>query len=655
MNENEENDDIVKKIDQFKEEAKKYRESEKEEAVIEAQRFYDGYQWRDNNENRRPKNIIFQLVESEVPLLIDPMPSTDIISQEDDMDEIAEVLQAAKDYVYREDDIFLKDVHAVRSNLIRGQAYQYVDYDPDGEKGEGSVTVKNLDWNQVYLDPAATNVDDARFTIITIPISKDDLKRRFPKTFKEAEGKPLKDIYTFSSSKYMDENQNLGRSNGSDGGSRFDSKGMTHIEECWLKDYTLVKIDDDETQIELTKETMELQNGINPDVSKWEDHPTHIDGHLEQKIFIATEMLQIAPEQVTEQDIEALMQDEQAALLFNIIDDHIEMHKTYIENLDEDEIGRRPKYPNNLRLVIKTGDIVHYDDAPEVDDGMVPLVTFYCYKGNRPYADGIVKNIIPMQKSLNEMEEKEMKGLKLVANPGWIIDKQSGVDQDTLTDEDGIVVVKEQNTEARRLEAGQVNPQLNNRTTKEYEFAQRIEGVGETVLGEAPNHVMSGVSLRRLQQQSLGRIRLKSKMIESAIYRRDMLLVSRIIKYWSTERKLRVNNGNGKYKYIKFDPKLIRDFKYDLVLAPGTMAGMDNEMIYETYKELLIAGAIDMKTFLEITNLPKKQVILDKLDEADQTAAQMEQLQQENLMLKAQFAPESLTPEEVQLVQQMQS
>ena len=656
LNEIQENDDIVKKIDKFKEDSKKYRESEKEEKVTEALRFYDGHQWRDDDGTRRPKNIIFQMVESEVPLLVDPMPSTDIISKNDDGSDVAEVLQAAKDYVYREDEIFLKDVHSIRSALIVGQSYQYIDFDPDGENGEGSVTVKNLDWNQVYLDQACTSVKDSRITIIDIPISKDDLKRRFPKTYKKALNKPLKDIYNAASSRHMDEDQNLGRSSNSSGGGRFDSQGMTHIEECWLKDYTLIDIDDDETQVELTKETAELQNGINPDVFKWEDHPTHIKGHLEQKLFIAAEMLQIPPEEVTEQDIEALKEsDEQAALLFNIIDDHIEMHQMHMENMDADEVGKKPKYPNNLRLVIKTGEVVHFDGSPDVEDGMIPLVTFYCYKGNRPYADGIVKNIIPMQKSINEMEDKEFRGLKVVGNPGWMVDLQSGVDADTLTDEDGIVVVKEQGTEVRRLEAGQVNPQLSARTSKEYEFAQRIEGVGETVLGEAPKHEMSGVSLRRLQQQSLGRIRLKSKMIESAIYRRDQLIISRIIKYWSTERKLRVEDGNGKYRHISFDPEMIRDFKYDLVLAPGTMAGMDNEAIYETYKELLIAGGIDLKTFLEVTNLPKKQVILDKLAETEETQAMMQQLQQENLMLKAQFAPEALSPEEIEQVQQMQS
>jgi len=341
--------------------------------------------------------------------------------------------------------------------------------------------------------------------------------------------------------------------------------------------------------------------------------------------------------------------------LFTIIDDHNEMHDQYIESMDANEVNKRPKYPNFLRLIIKTGDVIHYDDKPEVDDGLIPLAVFYCYKDSRIYAEGEVKNLIDMQKTLNEMEESELLNLKLNGNTGWVYDVQSGVDGDTLTNEAGLAIAKEQGTEVTRLQPGIVSQQFQVRIGREYTDMQQISGFGESVLGEAPKHELSSISIRRLQQQALSRVRLKSRMVENAIERRDRLILSRIVKYWSTERKLRVEDGNGKYKYVSFDPRFIRDMPYDLVLSPGTMAGMDNETIYETYKELLIAGAIDFKTFLEVTNLPKKQIILDKLSEQEQVQAQIEQLSQENLMLKAQFAPETLSEEEVKMVQQMQS
>ena len=547
----------------------------------------------------------------------------------------------------------------MRDMLISGNAWQYVDYDADGENGEGSAVIKNLEWDQVIVDPAAEDIDQARYVQIKLPLSAEDLKRRFPETAEESQKQPLKDAYKFSSSKYYDENQNVGSYGSANDTGRYESKDMTHVEVWYIKDYSMEEIGDDETQIEITEETAQLMQGINPDVHKWEDHQKHREGHTEQMIFMAAEMLQLAPEAITEDDIKALKEnDEQAALLFNIIEDHVKMHDMYIESMDKDEVNKKPKYENFIREVIKTGQVVHSDGSPNINDGLIPLVPFYCYKGKRIYADGAVKNIIPMQKTINELDEKEFKGLKLNANSGWMADSQSGVDPDTLTDEDGIVVIKEQGTEVQRLPPGQISPQLRDRSMRELETMQRIEGVGEAILGEAPKVATSGVMMRRIQMQALGRIRLKSKMIENAILRRDKLIVSRIIKNWSNERKLRVEDGNGKYRFIKFSPDAVRDLPYDLVLSPGSMAGMDNEAIYESYKELLVAGAIDLKTFLEVTNLPKKQIILDKLAEQQQIEQQLQiaqQAMQENLQLKAQFAPQLLTEEEVQQIQQMQS
>ena len=592
---------------------------------------------------------------------MDPMPSTDILAHdEDNFGDHATVLKAAKEHVYREQNISLKDVQAFRQSLKTGVGYQYVDYDPDGEKGEGSVTVKNLTRDQVKRDPASDNVDQARYVIIDSALSYDDGKRRFPKTWEESCSQPMRDLYKFAG-KGSREDQNLDTFSGKEA-NRFDSKDMSFIEEFWIKDYSMEEIPDDETQIQLTEESVQLMQGINPDISKWEDHQAHLQGHEDQKNAILQEALVtmgLAPEMATQADIDALKQDPQIALLLNIIDDHIEMHQMYLENADEDEIGKRPKYPNNLRLIIKTGKVVHFDGAPEVDDGLIPLVEFECYKDEGP-AEGIIKHIIPMQKTVNELDAKELKGLKLATNPGWVMDKQSGVDSDTLTDEDGLVVEKELGTEVNRLPPGQVSVQLENRSRREYEAMNRIEGVGETIFGEAPKGDPSGVMLRRLQQQSLGRIRLKSMMIAAAIYRRDLLILSRVMKFWSTERKLRSEDASGQIRFVKFDPRMMRDFTYELSFPMGSSVSQDAETIAAEYKELLIAGMIDLKTYATLRNLPKKHELLKILGEQDQAQlalqeaqAQVQELQKQMLMMKANLAPQILTPEEGKMVEQL--
>lgn len=649
---------ILKKCDRFKDEAVKFYKNY-EEPKSEQERMYDGDQWKNFDPTNRPKNHIFQIVESEIPLLMDPMPTTAILAHdEENFGEHALVLEAAKKHVYKQQNVFLKDVIAVRSMLKTGIGYQYIDFDPDGERGEGSVTVTNKNRKQVLIDPSTDDIDQARYVIIESPISNDDLRRRYPKTAEEAISAPTKDIFLFSGKKGTRENQNLYAGSGKKV-DRYDSEDMGFIEDYWLKDYSLEQIPDDETQIQLTEESGQLQQGINPDITKWEDHEAHINGHREQKMIIASELLGLPPEQITEEDLQRIIEsDPQVGLIFNIIDDHIEMHMMYVESMDPEEIGKREKYPNNLRLIVKTGDVIHFDGAPAVPDGLVPVVLFECYKDEGP-AEGIIKNIIPMQKTINELDAKEFKGLKIVTNPGWRCDVQSGVDPDTLTDEDGIIIEPEQGTEVSRLPPGQVSPQLENRSRREYEAMNRIEGTGETVFGEAPKGDPSGVMLRRLQQQSLGRIRLKSHMMASAIYRRDILITSRIMKMWSTERKLRAEDANGNIQFIKFSPKMMKDFTYELDFPQASSIDNDPEVINQTYQNMLDKGQITPRMFAKLTNAPKKQELLKMLDENDEVQAQAQELQAQNeqlqkdmLMLKANLAPSSLTPEEAKMVEQ---
>lgn len=393
---------IVEKCDRFREEGKKFLKNFEAE-WDEQDRFYKGDHWKSKSENNRAKNHTFQIIESEIPLLMDPMPSTDIAAHDtENFGDQALVLDAAKDHVYDQQNIFLKDAQMIRSSLKNGSGYQYVDFDPDSEGGEGSVIVKNISRKFVIKDPAADTLDQCRYIIIDSPLSDEDGRRRYPKTWAESKNQTLKEAYTFAGVKSSREMQNLDSNSGKEA-NRYDSKDMSFVEECWLKDYTMEEIPDDETQIQLTEESAQLMEGINPDISKFEDHPAHIQGHQDQRVIIVATALQIDPAMVTETDIENAKQDQELALRLSIIDDHIEMHQMYIESTDESEHGKRPKFKNNLRLIIKTGKVVHFDGAPEVDDGMIPLVELECYKDEGP-AEGALKNIIPMQKTVNELD-----------------------------------------------------------------------------------------------------------------------------------------------------------------------------------------------------------------------------------------------------------
>ena len=80
-----------------------------------------------------------------------------------------------------------------------------------------------------------------------------------------------------------------------------------------------------------------------------------------------------------------------------------------------------------------------------------------------------------------------------------------------------------------------------------------------------------------------------------------------------------------KIRFVNFDPSRLADLKYEVRAVPGG-SGLSNKAgILATMKELLTAGAIDFKTFLEMTELPNKGRMLQRIEEQEAIQQQLEE------------------------------
>jgi len=634
--EKEEKEDPAKKVDKLLKEGAKYRK-QFEKGWKEAEDFYNGNQWP-IQEPRPTKNFVFTIVEAEVPVLTDSLPSTDVIAYEEEKQDDAKILESCIHYTYEANHLFLKLTQGVRASLVTGTGWLYTDFDPDLENGQGLGIIKNIPWRSVFVDPSATEIDEADYVLINIPANLEHTKRRFPEVADQIKSQKLDKEMTDDPTNTLGSFYEKRWTNGSFGEesvSRYLSDNMCLINECWLKDYSQEPIPQDETAQMILEETQQFEKGENPDVGKFEDHEAHIQAHLQHKMKLASEAAGVPPEMLGQDAMDALSQDPTYSLLFALMDDHIEMHKVFQKDNPQ---GLKPKYKNNMRLIMKTGSTILYDGDSPVDDGLYPLVPIYCYKHeNSIYGIGEVKNIIPVQKSFNEMDWMELQGLRLNANSGWVVDEESGVDQNTLTNEQGIVVKKKAGTEVQRLSPGQVSPQFEARKNYDRQAIEIISGINEASQGRRPTGVTAARAIEALQQQSIGRIRLKTNTLaQYSMLRLGWLTASRILKYWSSERQLRIYDKNGQIKRIDFDPERLQELKYDVKMAPGSVAGLDKESIFAVAKELFLAQAIDAKTLVEMTDLPYKNHILENIAARDQMRQQLEQATLQNEELKAQ-------------------
>lgn len=644
---------VKARADFYLEQAKKFKDQYGEEKD-EATRFYRGDHWRIGK--RKPfKNLIFSIIETAVPILNDSQPALDVIPFNEESEEQAagaKMLDAAIKWVLDFNCWNMRRAQLVRNTLIRGDSWVYVDWDEDASNGEGEVIIRSIPDQFVFMDPMASLIEDAQYLGIIVPMRKQELDRKFGSKAKKIEpggGSKYRDIIDdIISGKYFEQRWSPGyNSSSSPEARKYDPKDTVYVEEHWLKDYSLENIPEEETAAELEKERVQIENGENPDVFKWENHAIHLGDHnaqyetlLAQKNDLVSQYFDVPADLLTEADFQNILGDPEAGpamqmieLSIQVLKDHIAMHDALIK---ENPSSKRPKFRNGWRLLVKVDDDVLYDGPPEIDDGILPVAGLYCYKEDDSWIGfGEARNLIPSQRVMNEMDWLELQGLRLNANSGWMWDKASGLTASNFNNEQGILLEVETGGMVQRLPPNQISPQFATRKNEEIAITQFISGINDQTAGEAPNKVMAKESIARLFNNAIGRLREKSRYMDEFHKRIGLKVASIVTQKWSTERMLRVNDELGILSSVKYQPDVVRNLRYEVRIAPGTTAigsKADQALIF---KELALQGFLDQKQFFQLTDFPKRNIILDQIEERDQTQAMMQQLVAENENLRA--------------------
>lgn len=660
--------ELNKFLDDRAEESRRYINTKKDDWK-KYEDYYHGKQWRQNID-RRVENIIFENIETELPILTDSRPASKVIAYEEDDADAAEMLDAATKAEYRWNKLDLKIASSVKNALITGTGWLYVDWDPDIDKGQGHVVIKVMDWRNIDVDPLASDHSEIEFARLKIPMRVSQIIRRWPKSknkIMEAAGIRMSDDSTF----ITDESEDHWEPSVSDeaqSANKFDIvKDLKTVEEIWIKDYSLEAIPEEEMAEEVQIEEDQLAQGINPESTLYENHAYHIASHkiyvddLEnQKAILAATALRIDPDELTENDLEGAYEvpgigDQLSEIdtLISVAMDHMASHEEWgPQNPD----GQREKYENGWRRIFRVGSLILDDGAPEVP--MLPLVPVYCYKSeNSIYGDSAVKNMLDQQKSLNELNHFELEGLKYHSCPAWIKDANSGVRDTDLTNDPRLIINKKQGTEVFRDKPGQVNNQLQIKGDQLRQSAANIEGMGQVTKGRKPVGVEAEGALQQLRESNLTRMREKARMLEN--YTTQILgevVTKKILAHWPDSRKLMTWDDSGRLQRVPFDIETVRDLPYMIDVAPGSTVGQDAETIFTISAALYDKSIINKRRFVEMNkDIPNRADILQDIQEEEEIMAQVQALEgdiatrdAEIEKLRGLFETLGLTPEDVE-------
>jgi hypothetical protein len=634
----------------------------------EFERAYYGAIW-DNTSKYKPfENRVFEIIEGEVPILTDSMPSTVVNTTDEEYVEQVKTLGKAIKWVQKDQSLQIRLPTVIRNSLKSAPGYIYVYNDCNANNGDGQIKYEILNYKSVYLDGSKQFIEESEKARIELPRSRDWLYLNYPSKKKEIKNlKQDVDMNALSDDQRGRESYDIGGRPRPKTPILYQDEDSFTLVQTYKKDYSIEKIPVEDTAEELAKEDEALKEGSAPDVSKWQDHAMHMQDHFMRRGELATQLgaapdspfeeIEQIVEQLAEQTPDAAEEFSLLLLRVKILDDHIEAHK--LLQRENPENGRL-KYPNGWRLIETVQNKIFYDGPLKDDHGEIPLVPFYCYKDETIYGFGEIKNIIDSARMKAVMQFKEYKGLQKVANPSVKVGEGTGLTENDITNEDGAVYVIPDDAFnlLDHMQPGNTNPQVTGFQNDRVDNMKSISGMVEVTQGKMPSPNAAAITVEKTQQQAIGRIRLKDRQNQHYSMRRlGKLTAACIIQYWTSEKVLKLEKEGDQMVPFIYNPLEMQDLEYEVDISPGSMAGVDKDAYNQFLFNLMAGGQINLEQFSAMAEdtLPKMDKLTELVSQDQQIQEHLQELQMQNLMLRAQFQPQSLSEDEIKLVQEFQA
>ncbi len=306
----------------------------------------------------------------------------------------------------------------------------------------------------------------------------------------------------------------------------------------------------------------------------------------------------------------------------------------------------RLKYPNGRRIII-AGDVLLEDgENPYDDNGKFPFVIWRCYKNaNKFWGMGEVEQIISPQKYANEVVNIILQNAQLMSNQVWILDKNSGVARNSLTNRAGLVVRKNPGTEVRRDAPPPLPAYLQEIARLLREDIEHISGVYDVTRGERPTGITAAAAIQALNEQAQGRIKLKVQALEETLSDLGAMWIRRIKQFWDVERTIVVMGKDYQPVYKPMSKDMI-DGDWDIIFSAGSTMSVNKaarlEQLIRLSQTIAEDGlpVVDRQTLLENSEIPDVKSIIERFEaiKSQQAQAQQEQAEAEQMEAERQQA-----------------
>ncbi len=323
-----------------------------------------------------------------------------------------------------------------------------------------------------------------------------------------------------------------------------------------------------------------------------------------------------------------------------------------------DEEGNKKeklKYPKGKVIkVLRDQKILLESIANPRSDGKKPYVRFIdTVKPRSVVGDGEVGPQCEIQKLINKTLATIVDYMNMVGNPVWVIDTNSGVQPSDITNQIGLIVTKNPNTEVRREQPPNIPPYIIEFYNMMMSMAEMVSGNHDVTQGRKPTGVTAAEAISDLQEAAQTRIRLKERNLQVALTTLGYLITATMMQYYREPRVVKItgkqgwpeffefyikDDENGQMRYVKRnynfneqERRYIPDQNwqegqpskglFDIEIVSGTSLPFMKEKRSQLAMKLFSSGVIDDEELLEVLDWPRKDQVLKRMREKQAAAA----------------------------------
>lgn len=517
-------------------------------------RFAKGQDWR----AFLTVNYTHAIIESFLAVLFDNKPRTVMKPRSQHQQAYTSTMQSCWDSVWERRRLLRTCKMAQKNSFIYGTGIAKLWYNPALEQGLGDIDGGVVPTEYFFPDPDATDVWDAFFLIEARPVPLSYLKRQF--------GEKAKRVRPDSLVGQAFRNQQGGRGNPTN--ALFDPNAPMQ----W---YSPVG-----------------DNPLVADQTEFSSPPYRPAVNMELYATL----------------VECWVQDDTEEL---VSVETVQLNPLTGQPAIITEQYKRPKYPYGRLIHVAGGETLSDRPSPY---RMWPYVRFVDIEmPGEFWGLGEVELLRDLQIELNKRRSQLIDNAAMCGNVIWIVDKDSGVTRESLTNRPGLIVEKMAGRQVERVSPPQIPGWQWQMVQLAIQDMREISGASVAALSGAPvKGARSGHAMEAGMAQQTTRIRMKGQNLDQSLEDMTRIGISHMQQFYTTGRVVRIIGWDGFEVFVPFDGQHIRG-DWDIGVETSASAMMSKSARAQQSIEMYKLKAIDRRALLQGTDYPDREEILRRL------------------------------------------